>query len=57
MRVSEALSERICILCGFPCEMDFSHHKSPNPTKSLATNKRRMWDAETSGIFSHTEYT
>ena len=21
------------MLYGFPCEMDFSHHKSPNPTR------------------------
>ena len=26
---------RKCILYGFPHEMDFSHHKSPNPTVSL----------------------
>ena len=24
---------RICILYGFPCEMDFSHHESPNPAR------------------------
>ena len=23
----------ICILHGFPCEMDFSHHESRNPTR------------------------
>ena len=23
----------ICILYGVPCEMDFSHHKSPNPAR------------------------
>ena len=32
----------ICILYGFPCEMDFSHHESPNPA-------RVAWDSETSG--------
>ena len=26
-------SKKICILHGFPCEMDFSHHESPNPTR------------------------
>ena len=31
----------ICILYGFPCEMDFSHHESPNPA--------RGWDSKTSG--------
>ena len=35
----------ICILYGFPCEMDFSHHESPNPTSRL----RRGWESETSG--------
>ena len=24
----------ICILYGFPCEMDFSHHESPNSKTS-----------------------
>ena len=25
--------DQICILYGFPCEMDFSHHESPNPVR------------------------
>ena len=40
----------ICILYGFPCEMDFSHHESPNPTRVA---KRRGWDSETSGEKIH----
>ena len=30
---------KICILYGFPCEMDFSHHESPNPTQ-VACDRR-----------------
>ena len=26
----------ICILYGFLCEMDFSHHESPNPARVAA---------------------
>ena len=42
--------EKICILYGFPCEMDFSHHESPNSTRVA---KRRGWDSETSGEKIH----
>ena len=38
--------QKICILYGHPCDMDFSYHKSPNPTPSRL---RWMWDSETSG--------
>ena len=34
---------RKCLLYGFPCEMDFSHHKSPNRTRL------RGRDSESSG--------
>ena len=36
---------KICILYGFPCEMDFSQHESPNPTRASGLG----WDLETSG--------
>ena len=36
LMICEVLSQResgdICILYGFPCEVDFSRHKSQNPT-------------------------
>ena len=38
--------KKICILNDFPCEMDFYHPKSPNPT-SLRVALRHI-------IFSHT---
>ena len=37
----------VCILYGFPCDMDFSPHESPNPTESLVTRTRV--GSETSG--------
>ena len=37
---------KICILYDFPCEMDFSHHESPNFHQSRL---RRGWDSGTSG--------
>ena len=36
---------KICILHGFPCKMDFSQHKSPNPTSG---HFRRGCDSEIS---------
>ena len=52
------LSKMICILYGFPCEMEFSHHKSPNPTlvgirRRVVRNPSRM-EAMQKWIFSHT---
>ena len=32
----------ICILYGFPCEMDFSHHESPNPARFDSETIRRQ---------------
>ena len=53
----------ICILYGFPCEMDFSHHESPNPTgvacnegqilRLVVRNPSRM-KIHKKCIFSHT---
>ena len=31
--VIDGIEEKICILYGFPCEMDFFHHESPNPAR------------------------
>ena len=55
--------EMICILYGFPCETDFSHHEYPNPTRvacdegeirrQVVRNPSHM-ENHTKCIFSHT---
>ena len=43
--------ELTCILYGFPCEKDFSHHKSPNPTRVACD------ETNTNNAFSCRRYT
>ena len=52
----------ICIVYGFPCEMDFSHHESPIPARVACDDRgilRRVvrnpshMENHTKCIFSH----
>ena len=48
----------ICILSGFPCEMDFSYHKSTNLTREVGIRRRVVrnpyhMENHTKCIFSH----
>ena len=50
-------SKKICILHGFPCEINFSHHESPNPTRVACDQGgiRRQVVRNTSRMENHTK--
>ena len=58
VRILGSWYEKICILYGFPFEMDFSHHKSPNPTRSEMTGEKSISHGKTiQNALSHILYT